>query len=152
MKRETNKPTIVKEKEWGSGTWTHLKLFQGFICSITQIVPHSGKVHWMLYYIMIIRKLHSYQSTNLRTPLQVIPEYNLQQFHKELANLLRIDWFCIHAINILPAQNEIKAFQGPDKPLKKQSTKHSPFTHNSKHTSEACPRSTPVSSFQAMEA
>ena len=48
--------TVLRTKNWWN-IKTDLKLIQGSIWSISQLLPHRGKVHRMLNHFMIVRKL-----------------------------------------------------------------------------------------------
>lgn len=51
-------PVWNMETKQNGETNTHLKLFQGGICSITQLFPQSGKVHRILNPVIVIWKLN----------------------------------------------------------------------------------------------
>lgn len=143
-KHQIQNERMQKHNVWHTETNTHLKLFQGGICSITQLFPQSGKVHWILNPVIVIWKLNRKQKLpSSKTDNSTLPMHPDNNF--SLTYLFRISWFSINTINILP----VKKKNNINKCIYNSFHRGSVTTKHTKQTSEVYPKSSPTLSCQA---
>lgn len=87
-------------------------MFQVGISSTRKFIPQGSEIHWVLYHLMVVRKLHKHKNITikLRNIFTHVLEVNASAtfFFFLRTNLIWVHWLRKHTISVLPDINKFK--------------------------------------------